>query len=132
MKGKVIYMTEKDGWYCPFGSHWGIDWGTNVPITSKSQFATKEEAEEYLRFHNDEKFWKQYEKDFIKLAKRYGVYAYEFPDKCSKEEYNKWMFNRHELSDSEGFEIFSWEAYTEEYRNLVSEMFETWKECQIV
>lgn len=132
MKGKVIYMTESDGWYCHHGSHWGIDWGTTVPITAKTSFATKEEAEEYLRFHNDQKFWKQYERDFIKIAKRYGVYAYVFGEKLSSEEYNLWMFNRDELPESEGFIRFSWDAYLEEAKNLVSEMFEAWKGCQIV
>jgi len=132
MKGKVIYMTESDGWYCPHGSHWGIDWGTTVPTTAKTSFATKEEAEEYLRFHNDQKFWKQYEADIIKIAKRYGVYAYVFGDSLTSEEYNLWMFNRSSLPDSEGFEIFSWDGFNECYRALLTEMFETWKECQIV
>ena len=132
MKGKAIYMTEGDGWYCPRGSHWGIDWGTTVPITAKTSFDTKEEAEEYLRFHNDQRFWKQYEADIIKIAKRYGVYAYVFGESLTSEEYNLWMFNRSSLPDSEGFEIFSWDGFNECYRALLTEMFEAWKGCQIV
>ena len=132
MKGKAIYMTESDGWYCPHGSHWGIDWGTTIPITAKTSFDTKEEAEEYLRFHNDKRFWKQYEADIIKIAKRYGVFAYVLRDGLTSEEYNLWMFNRSSLPDSEGFEIFSWDRFNECYRALQTEMFEAWKECQIV
>lgn len=131
MKGKVIYMTESDGWYCPYGPHWGIDWGTTVQITAKASFATKEEVEEYLRFHNDKKFWKRYEADIIKIAKRYGVYAYVFGDSLTSEEYNLWMFNLSCLPDSEGFEVFSWDRFTECYRSLLTEMFETWKGVQI-
>lgn len=92
MNGKAIYMTEGNGWYCPHGPHRGIDWGKTVPITAKTPFDTKEEAEEH----------------------------------------NLWMFNRSSLPDSEGFEIFSWGWFNECYRALLTEMFEAWKECQIV
>ena len=132
MKGKAIYMTEGDGWYCPHGSHWGIDWGTAVPTTAKTSFDTKEEAEEHLRFHNGKRFRKQYEADVIKIAKRYGVHAYAFGERPAIEEHNLWMFNRSSLPDSEGFEIFSWDGFNECYRALLTEMFEAWKECQIV
>jgi hypothetical protein len=130
MKGKAVYMTEQGGWSGE--PQWGIDWGTSIPPMARVRFLTKEDAEEYLRFHNDARFWKQYEPDFERIARRYGQYHKDFPDKVSNEEWNKWEFEPWELPKEAGFERRDFDAYWEEVRDLITDMYETWKGIRII
>lgn len=127
--GKVEFMTSANGWYCPDGPHWGINYGTSIPIISQPRFNSREEAEEFLRFVKDKKFWRQYESDFERISKKYGQYHQDFPEKCTSEEWNKWAFSPWECEEFEGYD---WDGYVESIKELTAEMFETWKGVQIV
>lgn len=118
-KGNIVF---RDGSY-------HIEWGTVVPMTPRVRLDTKKDAERLLRFMNDEKFWKQYEPDIIRMSKYYGVYAYIFAEKLPMDEWNLWMFH---LDECEGFDHFSHEDFDKEYRLLLNEMYESWLDIQIV